>query len=456
MHDLHPSSTTAAGIAPSGASSAIVSPGTVLVGPRRPIRARVGLVVGPVAVAVSVVFLTLASVSTPTHAQVAPTSAPSAGAPPTTAPRTQDGTAPPIGDDPSANTWAVSPTGGDATNPAERSNFSYDVAPGSTIQDKVTLWNNGNFERTFDIYARDAYNTDNGGIDLLTKEQGSKDLGSWVKLERELVTIPPHKGLVIPFTLTVPADAVPGDHDAGIVASLATSTGAAQNTGVSVEHRVGVRMYTRVTGPLTPALVIEDVDSSYHGGNGFSGGGGVDVTYTVRNTGNVRLKAHQTLSASGLLGWPLAERTPPDVNELLPGAEAAYTQHFDDIALAGRVTTDITITPFAPSVSEKGLPPLEPTTRSTSTWAVPWKLLLALAVVLGAWWGRRRWKARGAAGRGGGDADQPVEPGPTEGDEGAAAEDTHPGDGAADTTADIVLAGPADREPEAVSPSSSP
>lgn len=355
------------------------------------------------------VSVSLSASAGPAYAQAPP------AAPTTAPPTTQDGTAPPISDDPSSNTWAVSPTGGDATNPAERSNFSYDVAPGSTVQDKVTLWNNGNAERTFEIYARDAYTTTNGGIDLLTKEQRSKDLGAWVKLDRELVTIPAHKGIVIPFTLTVPADAVPGDHDAGIVASLATSAGASSVTGVNVEHRVGVRMYTRVSGPLTPALVLEDVDSSYHGGNGFSGGGGIDVTYKVRNAGNVRLKAHQSLAASGPLGWPLSERTPPDVSELLPGAEAAYTQHFDDIALAGRVTTEITITPFSPTVSDKGLPPLEPMSRSTSTWAVPWKLLLAAAVVIALWFVRRRFKAR--RGRDGA-ADDSTEP--DDGDDGRA------------------------------------
>jgi len=399
---------------------------------------------------VSSFVLTLA-LAAPTSAQVAPTPAP-----PSTVPDTQDGTAPAVSDDPSANTWAVSPTGGDATNPAERSNFSYDVAPGSTLQDKVTLWNNGNFERTFDIYARDAFNTDNGGIDLLTREQGSRDLGSWVKLDRELVTIPAHKGIVIPFTLTVPADAVPGDHDAGIVASLSTAAGASAGTGVRVEHRVGVRMYTRVAGPLTPALVLEDVDSSYQGGNGISGGGGVDVTYTVRNTGNVRLKARQALGATGLFGWPLAERTPPDVNELLPGAQASYTQHFDNIALAGRVTTEITITPYSPTVSEKGLPPLEPTSRSTSTWAVPWKLLLVLAVLGTLWIGRRKLKARRT--RSGGSGDGTVIGADGRADDGGAASGDGAGgaDGVTDLQAEPVLAGSSGGDRDSAPPSATP
>lgn len=310
-------------------------------------------------------------------AQPAP---PSPASPPTTTPPV---TTPPVSGNPGANTWSVSPTGKDPANPSERPNFTYELTPGATLQDKVTVWNYSDSVRSFDVYARDAFNTSNGGIDLLRRDQESKDAGGWVKFSQERVTVPGKAGAVVPISIAVPADASPGDHDAGIVASLATEdvvgTGERQ---VKVEHRVGLRLYVRVAGPATPALVIDDVDSTYQAGAAPVGKGRVSVTYTVHNTGNIRLAAHQALTVKGPFGWSLAERTPSNVTELLPGSSRQYTETFDDISPAGRVTAEVMLAPVPPPAIKSAMPAIDPTVRSATAWAVPWALLVLLVLLV--------------------------------------------------------------------------
>jgi hypothetical protein len=325
-------------------------------------------------------LLAALAMSLPTVSASADPAAPPTG-PSTTLP-TPAAPAPPLGNDPNENTWSLSPTGADKTNPSSRPNFSFEAAPGTTITDSATVWNYSAQPRTFDVYARDAFNTPQGGIDLLTKDKQSTDVGGWVHLANERVTVPAGAGYIIPFSLVVPENATPGDHDAGIVASIVTSGAQGDGKQVLVDHRVGVRLYLRVTGPVTPVLTVEDMHSEYHGSAGPLSKGSLDVTYTVHNTGNISLKAHQALTVHGLFGWTLADLTPADIPELLPNASVAITQHFDGISPAVRLTSEVTITPYLPPAEKQDVSGIEPITVSTTVWALPWGLLALLAFVL--------------------------------------------------------------------------
>ena len=92
-----------------------------------------------------------------------------------------------------------------------------------------------------------------------------------------------------------------------------------------VEHRAGSRVYVRVAGPINPSLVIDSLHAQYHRSLMAPLGGDLDVTYMVRNAGNVRLSAHQVLEAAGPLGIPLGDAKPDDVPELLPGSSITLT-----------------------------------------------------------------------------------------------------------------------------------
>ena len=56
-----------------------------------------------------------------------------------------------------------------------------------------------------------------------------------------------------------------------------------------------------MSGAVTPALVVEHLSSTYHASIN-SLGGTLDVVYRVRNNGNVRLGAHQSLTVRDVFG----------------------------------------------------------------------------------------------------------------------------------------------------------
>ena len=96
---------------------------------------------------------------------------------------------------PARNEWALTPTGDNPAEPGSRPNLSYELAPGATVHDSVTVWNYSDQQLAFRIYARDAFNTPSGGFDLLRRDQDSTDAGSWITLEQNSMIVPPHSGI---------------------------------------------------------------------------------------------------------------------------------------------------------------------------------------------------------------------------------------------------------------------
>lgn len=276
------------------------------------------------------------------------------------------------------NSWQLSPTGADPNEPGGRPFLSYTLAPGASVNDSVTLWNYSNVELQFRVYATDAFNTEIGGFDLLTGDKKPVDLGAWVRMSFETVAVPPLSKLDIPFTLTLPTDARPGDHAAAILASSMGEGTDEQGKLVTVDRRTGSRMYLRVAGPESPALTVDSIYSVYHASpNPF--GGSVDVTYTIRNTGNIRLAARQTVSLKSPLGNVMKQAKPEDVPELLPGAAITLKARFDGVAATFRVSAVVRLEPIPAAGTELSVAPMA---RSGGAWAVPWSVLAAIAVIM--------------------------------------------------------------------------
>lgn len=284
----------------------------------------------------------------------------------------------PAADPHGRTTFGVQPSS--AKKPDARPNFSYGVTPGAAVRDYIAVWNYGNEPLTLNVYAADAINTAQGGFDLLAGGVTSKDAGAWVKVGKSRVTIPRRSKVIVPFTLTVPATVTPGDHVAGIVASLAGVRTDKKGDRVKVDQRVGARVYVRVAGELKPQLTVEGVHTSYHGTANPFGSGSATITYTVRNIGNVRLGARQIVSVRNLFGGTAKITGVEDMAELLPGTALTFTAKATGVLPTVRDTATVQVDPVSVRGDIKH-PVLPRVTRTQGFWAVPW---IWVAVVLAA------------------------------------------------------------------------
>ena len=320
--------------------------------PRRP-AAFAALVLGPISLVVTAPAASAASSSVLTSAP--PTARPAAEA--------------------AVTTFGIRPataTGADTT----RTFLSYTKAGGGTLTDRVFVTNYSKAPLTLAVYAADAYNNPDGGYAVLVRDRPSQDVGAWVALAARTVTVAAGRGVVVPFSLRVPANAAAGDHAGGIVVALRRPQ-LVKGTRVLVEERVGVRVYLRVPGDLRPALQVENFSSRY-GGTLNPLGGDVDVEYDVVNAGNVRLSATQSATLDvPLLGTRSGQMSP--LRDLLPGGRAHVRVTLADVPPLGPLSTRVSVDPIASAGAPD--PGLASVVRSATSWGLFWLVLLLVAAV---------------------------------------------------------------------------
>jgi hypothetical protein len=216
-----------------------------------------------------------------------------------------------------------------------RTSFTYTANPGGQVQDGVVIANQGATP-----------------LDLALSASG-KGVGAWVHLDRDAVTVAPGKSVEVPFTLTLPKDAAPGDY-AGAIA------------------RIPIRL--RVSGALKPSLSVGGVHVHYSRGDAA-------VTYTIHNTGNAILTARQAVSLSGPFGrWKVAAGKIADTPPLLPDDTRKVSVPLRDVTPVLRLTATVTLIPLLTDAAGSTAP-LAATKASAHAVIVPWSLLAAIVIL---------------------------------------------------------------------------
>lgn len=274
--------------------------------------------------------------------------------------------------------WTVETADND--NGVGRGNFTYDVEPGAVISDTMVVVNTGTQALPLAVYAADAFTTSSGDIDVLVDGTPSVGAGTWVAIGTPAVELLPGQQADIAFTISVPADARPGDHAAGIVTSLVT-TDASQS--LSVDRRLGTRVNLRVAGELSPAAAIADVSTAYTPSWNPFAAGTLTVSYALENPGNTRITGVETLAVAGPLGLFGADTAPAQLREIIPGSVVEVTRELPVMSL-GWVGGTLTVTPEGVGL---GTGSVAPVTVDVGTVALPWSLyallVLAAAIVAG-------------------------------------------------------------------------
>ncbi|MFC7309934.1 hypothetical protein ACFQVC_37680 [Streptomyces monticola] len=255
--------------------------------------------------------------------------------------------------------WSLAPSSGSSgssgggSGPAGdgRPYVYLEGTPGTVLEDKVTVTNPGDKPRTVELRGADAYNKGDGSF-AIRPDRRSADGGAWVRLAERKVTVPPRTRAEVPFTVTVPAGAAPGDHPAAIVAK-----GAGESAGV--------RLHLRVSGPTLSALTVERARFVDDGSR---------ITYDLVNRGNTVLSPKLAVHAEGVFGEVL-DRGPRALPvELLPGRRVTLSEPWPDAPALDSVDIRLTVTAAGGAHD----------TTTTSAGFVPWGAVAGAAAGLAA------------------------------------------------------------------------
>ena len=283
-------------------------------------------------------------------------------------------------------TWAVDPA--NEEGPDGRAWVELDLDPGSTVTEHLAVRNLSRQEVTFGLSAADGYFTDKGRFSMLTSSQTSVAAGTWIDLP-DSVTVEAGGTGVVPFTLTVPTNATPGDHAAGVAATVRSVSG--DGGAVAVESRVGFRVITRVSGEIVPALDVDVLSTGYEMNWNPIEPGAVTAEVELFNAGNVGLTVDGVVAVGGTTGV-LGFLDGAPVVELLPGDRKTVTARVTDVWPMGPLGTDVRLR--ATAGTGETVPEI---VVDRTVWAMPWSQLLVLlgvGLLVYAWRAQRAGKRR--------------------------------------------------------------
>ncbi|MGW0204358.1 COG1470 family protein [Streptomyces sp. NPDC003233] len=222
--------------------------------------------------------------------------------------------------------WSVAPAGGG------RPSFYAEGPPGSVLQDTVAVNNPGR-------------------APVVVRLSGSGLRTVFADKAGDGIRVPARTRAEVPFTVTVPAGAAPGDRSGAVVARDTRG----RTATVPVRLRVG--------GPALAALTVEHLAVHAEG-----------ITYELVNRGTTVLVPRLAVRADGVLGRVLdrAPRTLPV--HLRPGARVKLTEPWPDRPALDAVDVRLTVT--APGGAHD--------TATTSARFVPWPAVAGGALLAGA------------------------------------------------------------------------
>jgi hypothetical protein len=281
--------------------------------------------------------------------------------------------------------WAIEPYNPPGTI-AGRSIFNFSVRAGQTVSDEATLANLSDKPLQFKIYAADAYNTPKGGgFALRLSHQRQHEVGVWVHLPFSEYRLAPKTQVTFPFKLTVPLGVGAGDYAGGIVAENVTPSSEVKgHVHILVHLGVGVRIYVRVLGKVTPGIAVTGVGGSDQSGtwSWATGGERAKIAFSVANVGNAIInEAEAKVRVVDIFGQTVARFRPVLVSALLPGSKARFTESWTKAQIAGPEHVEVTVTSLP--VQTAGLSSVRLSAEgSTTFWIVPWTLLLIVLAAL--------------------------------------------------------------------------
>lgn len=163
--------------------------------------------------------------------------------------------------------FLVQPSPGSSTA-AQGGYFLLDARPGDVITQSVDVRNDSTQPLELQLAPVDAVTGSLGGASYGLGGDEATRTGAWVDLDRTSLTLEPGASAVVPFTVTVPADARTGEHLAGISVSPPRDSrapgadGGDAGVSVDVQTRRVVAVQVNLPGEATPELLIEGVTAA--------------------------------------------------------------------------------------------------------------------------------------------------------------------------------------------------
>jgi Bacterial protein of unknown function (DUF916) len=188
----------------------------------------------------------------------------------------------------------------DPHNPLTRAYFIMNAQSTTHVENNSLIVTNvGSATGTVNLYPVDAFTAATGGIVFRARTDARLDVGTWIKLSQQRVTLGAGQRQVVSFQVIIPPHVRSGQHVGGIVAELtALQTFSAKNVHLHVQQLRVTAVQVNLPGTPIEKLVATgirpDNSSIYQ-----------RLQIGLSNVGNMMLKPFGSLQISDLSGHQL-------------------------------------------------------------------------------------------------------------------------------------------------------
>lgn len=247
--------------------------------------------------------------------------------------------------------------------------YDAEVDPGEVIQKTIKVTNPSETDSlTLRTFVTDFIVQDDAGTPIKVTESASgRYLASpWFTLDQEEITLAPRETGQVIAVVTVPDDALPGGHYAGVFFEPVTQT-SASGTATILTAQVGSLFGITVAGDLAYDALIKDFAT----GSRLYEYGPVDFTAIVENQSDTHIRPQSQIVIRNMLGSEL-EVIPLTELNIFPFTSRSLEGTWDTIWGLGRYTATLEVT-YGPGLVAD---------RTLFFWLLPYRLIAAILVVL--------------------------------------------------------------------------
>ena len=178
--------------------------------------------------------------------------------------------------------------------PRSQSIFIHTIKKGASVSDKVLVSNDSDTTQTITLSSVDAIPSNTGAFTCKQDAEAVTDAGGWISLDRHQVTLKAGASDIVDFTVTAPAKADVGEHNACIVLETKGDEGEVSGN-LRIRTRAAIRVALTIPGTLHREVKIDSYGvtvENYHQRFGL----------TVHNTGNVSADTDVTVRLKSMFG----------------------------------------------------------------------------------------------------------------------------------------------------------
>lgn len=234
--------------------------------------------------------------------------------------------------------FALKPVTYDPALAVTKSYFVLEARPGAVIADRIRVVNTGGRTGTAYLYPVDATTGQTSGAVYLSRQSPRHDVGGWIRLARNRVTLAPGANTIVRFTIHLPRVLRGGDHLGGIVAenSAVTKSSGHGALQIRIKHLTIDAVELQLPGRIVGTADVTGVKAGGEHGYQY-------VYLHLLNGGTIMIKPAGSLLIDDAGGRHVAQRS-LQLDTFLPGTSIDYPVLLPHQALSpGRYTATVNL-----------------------------------------------------------------------------------------------------------------